>query len=98
MRVLSLPTSDIARYVVAASPEAVAGKTIIDTTTVVFIRIKERRPIYVGDTRHLSHRLLSLGFSQRASVLFIYLATLCFGLGAIGLADASLQLTVVIML
>jgi UDP-GlcNAc:undecaprenyl-phosphate GlcNAc-1-phosphate transferase len=70
-------------------PVLVLAVPLIDTTTVIVIRLKERRPIYVGDTRHLSHRLVSLGFSQRAAVLFIYLATLCFGLGAVGLSHAS---------
>jgi UDP-GlcNAc:undecaprenyl-phosphate/decaprenyl-phosphate GlcNAc-1-phosphate transferase len=85
------------RYVSEASstlfpvlmPVLVLAVPIIDTATVIFIRIKERRPIYVGDTRHLSHRLVSLGFSQRAAVQFIYLATFCFGLGAVGLSHAS---------
>jgi UDP-GlcNAc:undecaprenyl-phosphate/decaprenyl-phosphate GlcNAc-1-phosphate transferase len=79
-------------------PVLVLAVPIIDTTTVVLIRLREHRPIYVGDARHLSHRLLSLGFSQRASVAFIYLVTLCLGLGAIGLSDASLSRSAVIML
>jgi UDP-GlcNAc:undecaprenyl-phosphate GlcNAc-1-phosphate transferase len=78
-------------------PVLVLAIPLIDTTTVVIIRLREHRPIYVGDTRHLSHRLVSLGFSQRATVLFIYLATLCFGLGAIGLTDASVARSWLIM-
>jgi UDP-GlcNAc:undecaprenyl-phosphate GlcNAc-1-phosphate transferase len=79
-------------------PVLVLAVPIIDTTTVVIIRLKEKRPIYVGDTRHLSHRLVSLGFSNRAAVLFIYLITLCFGLGAVGLSNASVLRTWLIML
>ena len=45
------------------------------------IRIRDGRPIYVGDNCHLSHRLVALGFSKRAAVLFIYLATFAWGLG-----------------
>jgi UDP-GlcNAc:undecaprenyl-phosphate/decaprenyl-phosphate GlcNAc-1-phosphate transferase len=70
-------------------PVLVLAIPLIDTTTVVIIRLRERRPIYIGDARHLSHRLLSLGFSQRTAVLFIYLATACFGLGAVVLPHAS---------
>jgi UDP-GlcNAc:undecaprenyl-phosphate GlcNAc-1-phosphate transferase len=85
------------RYVTPASsslfpvlmPVLVLSVPLIDTATVVFIRLKERRPIYVGDSRHLSHRLLTLGFTQRTSVLFIYLVTFCVGLGASFLTDAS---------
>jgi UDP-GlcNAc:undecaprenyl-phosphate GlcNAc-1-phosphate transferase len=70
-------------------PVLVLLMPILDTTTVVVIRLREHRPIYVGDTRHLSHRLVSLGFSTRASVLFIYLATFCLGLGAVLLPHAT---------
>ncbi len=85
------------RYVSQASsslfpvlmPVLVLAVPIIDTATVVAIRLREHRPIYVGDTRHISHRLVSLGFSPRAAVLFIWLATLCLGLGAALLPHAT---------
>jgi UDP-GlcNAc:undecaprenyl-phosphate GlcNAc-1-phosphate transferase len=79
-------------------PVLVLAVPLIDTTTVVIIRLREHRPIYVGDTRHLSHRLVSLGFSQRAAVLFIYLATLVLGLGAVGLSRATATQSWLIML
>jgi UDP-GlcNAc:undecaprenyl-phosphate GlcNAc-1-phosphate transferase len=79
-------------------PVLVLALPLIDTATVVIIRIREHRPIYVGDTRHLSHRLVSLGFSTRATVLFIYLATFCLGLGAANLSDATATQSVVIVL
>ena len=94
------------RYVSPASstlfpvlmPVLVLAVPLMDTATVISIRLKERRPIYIGDTRHLSHRLVSLGFSQRAAVLFIYLATLCLGLGAVGLSHATPTQSWLIML
>ena len=70
-------------------PVLVLAIPIIDTTTVVVIRLRERRPIYVGDRRHLSHRLLALGFSQRSAALVLYLATFCLGLGALILPQAT---------
>jgi UDP-GlcNAc:undecaprenyl-phosphate GlcNAc-1-phosphate transferase len=70
-------------------PVLLLAVPIIDTTTVVVIRVHERRPIYVGDSRHLAHRLLSLGFSPRAAALFLYLATFCLGLGALLLPHAT---------
>jgi UDP-GlcNAc:undecaprenyl-phosphate GlcNAc-1-phosphate transferase len=79
-------------------PLLVLAIPLVDVTTVVAIRIRERRPIYVGDSRHLSHRLVSLGFSKRAAVLFIYLATFCLGLGAVSLVDASLGESLLILL
>ena len=93
------------RYVSPASsslfpvlmPVLVLAVPIVDTATVVVIRLREHRPIYVGDTRHLSHRLVSLGFSPRAAVLFIWLATLCLGLGAALLPHASPSQSVMIL-
>jgi UDP-GlcNAc:undecaprenyl-phosphate/decaprenyl-phosphate GlcNAc-1-phosphate transferase len=70
-------------------PVLVLALPIMDTATVVLIRLHEGRPIYVGDRRHLSHRLVALGFSPRTAVLFIYLVTLSLGLGAVNLSDAS---------
>ncbi|HVR71131.1 MAG TPA: MraY family glycosyltransferase [Vicinamibacteria bacterium] len=85
------------RYVTHASstlfpvlmPVMVCAVPLVDTATVVFIRVWERRPIYVGDARHLSHRLVSLGFHQRSAVLILYLFTFSLGLGAASLTHAS---------
>jgi UDP-GlcNAc:undecaprenyl-phosphate GlcNAc-1-phosphate transferase len=70
-------------------PVLVLAVPIMDTATVVLIRLREGRPIYVGDRRHLSHRLVALGFSTRTAVFFIYLLTLSLGLGALNLSDAT---------
>jgi UDP-GlcNAc:undecaprenyl-phosphate GlcNAc-1-phosphate transferase len=71
-------------------PVLVLALPILDTATVTFIRLREGRPIYVGDSRHLSHRLVSLGMRPPLAVSTIYLITLGVGLGAVGLAHADL--------
>ena len=78
-------------------PVLVLAVPIMDTATVVMIRLREGRPIYVGDRRHLSHRLVALGFSTRTAVRFIYLLTLALGLGAVNLPDATPGESVVIL-
>jgi UDP-GlcNAc:undecaprenyl-phosphate GlcNAc-1-phosphate transferase len=78
-------------------PVVVLALPLLDTATVVVIRLKERRPVYVGDSRHISHRLVSLGFSQRTAVLFLYLVSFALGLGAASLTDATLGQTVLIL-
>src|SRR5262249_38783517 len=78
-------------------PVVVLALPLLDTATVIVIRVKERRPIYVGDSRHLSHRLVSLGFSHRTAVLFLYLVTFALGLGAASLTDATVGQTVLIL-
>jgi UDP-GlcNAc:undecaprenyl-phosphate GlcNAc-1-phosphate transferase len=84
-------------YFPVLMPVLVLAVPLLDTATVIVIRVRERRPIYVGDSRHLSHRLVSLGLSQRTAVLIIYLITFCLGLGAASLADATPMETLLIL-
>jgi UDP-GlcNAc:undecaprenyl-phosphate GlcNAc-1-phosphate transferase len=79
-------------------PALVLAVPIMDTATVMLIRLREGRPIYVGDRRHLSHRLVALGFSPPTAVLFLYLLTLALGLGAVNLPDATPGESAVILL
>src|SRR5713101_244633 len=76
-------------YFPVLMPVLVLAVPLLDTATVIVIRVRERRPIYVGDSRHISHRLVSLGLSQRTAVIVIYLITFSLGMGAVTLADAS---------
>jgi len=71
-------------------PVLVLAVPLIDTFTVTVIRIREGRPIYLGDRCHLSHRLVSRGFSERGAVRVLYLMTFCLGMGATSLTDATL--------
>src|SRR5512141_2675356 len=79
-------------------PVLVLALPIVDTTTVVVIRWREHRPIYVGDSRHLSHRLVSLGMSPRLAGLTIYLMALGIALGAVALPHAGLLVSVILLL
>lgn len=63
-------------------PLIILGVPLFDTLSVIYIRLRERRPIYIGDRRHFSHRLVDLGMSQREAVIFIYLVTFCVGITA----------------
>ena len=79
-------------------PVLVLAVPLVDTATVMFIRVRENRPIYVGDDRHLSHRLVALGFSRRRAVWVLYLMTFSLGLGAAALTDANLEQSVLVLL
>ncbi|HJV47415.1 MAG TPA: MraY family glycosyltransferase [Bacillota bacterium] len=48
------------------------GVPVFDTIQVIFMRIKEGSPIYKPDRRHVHHRLMSTGLSQRQAVMVIY--------------------------
>jgi UDP-GlcNAc:undecaprenyl-phosphate GlcNAc-1-phosphate transferase len=56
---------------------------LYDLVSVSFIRLKNGVPPWVGDRNHISHRLVDLGLSRRATVLVIHGATLLTGLPAL---------------
>ena len=53
-------------------PLLVLTLPILDTGFVVAKRLKYRRPIHVADTSHFHHRMASIGFSQRRTLLYMY--------------------------
>ncbi len=79
-------------------PVLVLAVPLLDTLSVIYIRLHEGRPIYVGDRCHLSHRLVRCGLTELQAVIFLYLVTLGLGLGALHLADAPLTRSVWIVL
>ncbi|NPU98714.1 MAG: undecaprenyl/decaprenyl-phosphate alpha-N-acetylglucosaminyl 1-phosphate transferase [Candidatus Omnitrophica bacterium] len=70
-------------------PFVILAVPIFDTLSVIFIRLRNHKPIFVGDKNHFSHRLVVLGMSQRRAVFFIHLITLCEGSAALILAVIS---------
>jgi UDP-GlcNAc:undecaprenyl-phosphate GlcNAc-1-phosphate transferase len=65
-------------------PLLVLAVPVLDTSFVVAKRLKSGQPIYVADARHLHHRFMRLGFSERRSV--VYLWTWCTTLALAALA------------
>lgn len=70
-------------------PAIVMAVPLYDFISVTFLRIKQGKSPFVGDTQHFSHRLKRRGLSDRQVALTLYLATLCTGLGAILLQQAD---------
>ena len=54
-------------------PLLVLAIPIIDTSFVVAKRLKYRQPLYAADRTHLHHRFMSIGFSQKRAVLYMYI-------------------------
>ena len=65
-------------------PLLVLAVPVLDTSFVVAKRLRSGQPIYVADARHLHHRFMRLGYSQRRAV--IYLWAWCGALAAAALA------------
>jgi UDP-GlcNAc:undecaprenyl-phosphate GlcNAc-1-phosphate transferase len=79
-------------------PVLVLGVPLFDTFSVIIIRWRENRPLFVGDNSHFSHRLVKLGMTVRQAVLFIYLVTLCTGISAILIPGLNLFESLLVLL
>lgn len=66
-----------------AAPLFILAVPLYDTITVLVHRYKAGVPLFKGDRRHFSHRLLRRGMGGGAMVLTIYLATATTGLSAL---------------
>lgn len=71
-------------------PLVVMAVPLYDFISVTFLRLKQGKSPFVGDTQHFSHRLKRRGLTDTQTVLTLYLATVCTGLGAIFLTDVDL--------
>lgn len=65
-------TSVLMPYLILAVP-------LLDMSAVIFDRLRHGKSPFIADQRHLHHRLLQAGLSQRLAVLFIYSLTLWVG-------------------
>ena len=63
-------------------PLLILGVPFFDTLSVIYIRWREKRPLFKADKSHFSHRLVELGFTERQAVLLIYLLTFGTGINA----------------
>ncbi|MCP4399099.1 MAG: undecaprenyl/decaprenyl-phosphate alpha-N-acetylglucosaminyl 1-phosphate transferase [bacterium] len=79
-------------------PVLVLGVPLFDTFSVMVIRWREKRPLFVGDNCHFSHRLVKLGMTGRQAVLFIYLVTFCTGISAILIPGLNLFESLLVLL
>jgi len=98
------PTASFRPFVL---PLILFAVPIYDAVSVTAIRLSERRNPLVGDRRHLSHRLVELGLSERLAVGTIHLltfgvtltaATLYLVRGTLGEAITIIQALVLILL
>jgi UDP-GlcNAc:undecaprenyl-phosphate GlcNAc-1-phosphate transferase len=61
------------------SPLLVLAVPLTDLVRVVLVRWRIGKPFYVGDTNHLSHRLVQRGLSRTQAVLLLWLVALILG-------------------
>ncbi len=70
-------------------PLVVLAVPMYDLVSVSLLRIVQGRSPLVGDQQHLSHRLVWLGLSKRASVVVIWALTAATGVGGIVLGSLA---------
>ena len=88
--VLTIPYPFLIPFLVLALP-------LFDLGAVVVIRLKNKKPIYIGDHNHISHRFVKMGFSRKHSVLLIHLLCLIIGLGGIAILHSDLTVALLLL-
>lgn len=76
-------------------PVFILSVPIFDTIFVMIVRILQGKSIFEGGKDHTSHRLVTLGLSQRRAVLLMYMASIIFGLIALLYTKLSLFIILV---
>jgi UDP-GlcNAc:undecaprenyl-phosphate GlcNAc-1-phosphate transferase len=71
------------------TPPLVLAVPIYDLLATSWIRVREGRNPLVGDQRHLSHRLVSRGFTPRGAVLCIWALAAIIGVGGVSLGSVA---------
>ncbi len=84
------------RWYAVLMPLIVMAVPLYDFVSVSFLRLRQGKSPFVGDTQHFSHRLQRRGLSVTQTVLTLYLATLCTGLGAAFLYQVNLTGAIII--
>ncbi|MEI7532889.1 MAG: MraY family glycosyltransferase [Verrucomicrobiae bacterium] len=64
------------------APLFVLAIPLLDLSQVSFFRTLNKKPFWIGDTNHLSHRLTRVGLSRTRAVLILWLAAAVIGVTA----------------
>jgi len=82
---------DNVHFVTWMVPIIVLGLPLLDTSLVIVSRLRRgQNPLTTPGKDHLSHRLVSLGCTQREAVLVLYLAAGAYGVIAMYITQASI--------
>ena len=79
-------------------PFFVLAIPLFDLLSVVIIRLKIKKPIYVGDNNHISHRFCKMGMSRKNAVLCVHLLSIIVGLSILPLLWGDKLTTAVCLL
>jgi UDP-GlcNAc:undecaprenyl-phosphate GlcNAc-1-phosphate transferase len=67
------------RHLAVLSPLLVLAVPLLDLAQVTLFRTLNGKPFWIGDTNHVSHRLVARGISRRETVLLLWLLAVILG-------------------
>ena len=66
-------------------PVFILAIPLFDLFSVVLIRIRIKKPIYIGDNNHISHRFTKMGMSRKNAVFAVHLLSVIVGMSVLPL-------------
>ncbi|MCP4179063.1 MAG: undecaprenyl/decaprenyl-phosphate alpha-N-acetylglucosaminyl 1-phosphate transferase [bacterium] len=82
-------------YLSVLIPIFIMALPLFDLLSVVIIRLKIKKPIYIGDNNHISHRFCKMGMSRKTSVFCVHLLAVIIGLSVLPLLWGDEKTTIV---
>ncbi len=83
-------------------PVLILGVPILDTLSAIIRRVRDKAYIFKADRRHIHHKLLEAGLSQREAVMAIYFVCILLSVGALAVtfmnAADSIALFIIIFI
>ena len=70
-------------------PLFILALPLFDTAMVVIIRTINRKPFWIGDHNHISHRFVRMGFTRKRAVMLVHLMALTISLGILPVLRGS---------
>ena len=64
-------------------PLLILAVPLFDTLMVVIIRTLNKKPFWIGDHNHISHRFVRMGLSRKKAVLLVHLSALAVAVGTL---------------
>lgn len=83
--------------IAVAVPLLVLGLPIFDTAFAILRRVSKGKPIMEADRGHLHHKLMDMGFSQRQTVVALYVVSALLGVCAVELATNGVLKAIILL-
>ena len=78
-------------------PALILALPLFDTLMVVIIRTCNKKPFWIGDHNHISHRFVKMGMSRKRAVMLVHLLALTIGIGVLPILWGSFATAVIIV-